>query len=143
MDFYEEVVHFYLTDHKELAVLPQAKIKKNVSGHPWEADLDFMGVDFTKRNIYLVEVSSSTGYPIKICERLKEQNYKNIESYVRTEILRNELPSYTLSWWFFIRSRHADKVKKDLAYLTYVEAGGHCEVTALEDVLCQFKEKLN
>ncbi len=143
MDFHEELVHFYLTAYRGLSALPQAAIQKDVNGRPWNADLDFMAVDFAKKNIYLVEVSSSTDYPVKICERLVDPNFKNIEPYVRTEILQNELSSFTLSWWFFVRSRHADKIKKESSYLEYVESGGHCEVTALQDVLDQIKEKLS
>ena len=143
MEFYEELVHFYLTAYRGLAVLPQAEIQKDMNGHSWKADLDFMALDFMKKSIYLVEVSSSTDYPIKICERLAEPNCKNIESYVRAEILRNELQSFTLSWWFFVRRRHADKINKDPLYLKYVESSGRCEVTALQDILDQIKEKLS
>ena len=143
MEFYEELVYFYLTAYRGLPVLPQAEIKKDVNGHSWRADLNFMALDFMKKSIYLVEVSSSTQYPTKICERLAELNYKNIEPYVRTEILRKELPSFTLSWWFFVRSRHADQIKREPSYLKYVESEGRCEVTALQDVLDQIKGRLS
>ncbi len=142
MDFHEQLVHFYLTAYRGLSALPQAAIRKDVNGHPWNADLDFMAVDFTKKNIYLVEVSSSANPPVKIYKRLADLNFKNIEPYVRTEILQNELSSFTLSWWFFVRSRHADKIRKESSYLKYVESGGHCEVTTLQEVLDQIKEKL-
>ena len=143
MEFYEELVHFYLTAHRKLSVLPQAEIQKDMNGHSWKADLDFMALDFMKKSIYLVEVSSSTQHPTKIFERLAELNYKNIEPYVRTEILRNELPSFTLSWWFFVRDRHSDMIKTQPSYLKYVGFGGRCEVTALQDVLDQIKERLS
>lgn len=143
MEFYEELVHFYLTAYKGLFVLPQAAIQNDVNGRSWKADLDFISLDFTKRSIYLVEVSSSTDYPIKICERLAERNHTNIEPYVRSEILRNEVPAFTLSWWLFVRGRHVDKIKNDRLYLDYVESHGRCEVTGLQGVLDQIKEKLS
>jgi hypothetical protein len=71
VDFWGEIIHFYLTGQKQFAVLPQAAILRDVNGHPCEAYLDFMALDI-KKSIYLVEISGSTTYPVKIGERLEE-----------------------------------------------------------------------
>ena len=143
MEFYEELAHFYLTAFRQFSVLPQAAILRNREGKGWKADVDFVALDFSSQTIYLIEVSNSSDYPAKAVERLHENNYKNIESYIRSEILKNELSSFKIVWWLFVRERHIARLQREACYLSYRESGGHCEVQSLQRVLDEFKSRLD
>ena len=141
MEFYEELVHFYLTAFRQFSVLPQAAVLRNSEGKGWKADVDFVALDFKSQRIFLIEVSSSSAYPEKAVERLLESNYRNIEPYIRNEILKNELSSFKIVWWLFVRDRHIVRLQR--CYLSYLESGGHCEVQSLETMLDEFKGRLD
>ncbi|MEX5219454.1 MAG: hypothetical protein NW701_16615 [Nitrospira sp.] len=142
MEFYEGLVHSYLTAVRRFLVLPQAEILHNSEGEPWKADVDFVALDFKGEKIYLVEVSSSSDYPAKAVDRLLEENYKNIEPYIKSELLRNQLSSFKVIWWFFIRDRHIPRFQKEACYLAYLKSDGHCEAQSLEQTLDEFKRRL-
>ena len=142
MEFYEELVHFCLTAVRQFTVLPQAGVLHNSEGKDWKADLDFVALDFRSQTIYQIEVSCSSEYPVKAVERLHEKNYKNIEPYIRHEILRNELSSFKTIWWLFVRERHIARIQKEPCYSSYLESDGQCKVQSLEKMLDEFKERL-
>ncbi|BCA56782.1 hypothetical protein W02_39220 [Nitrospira sp. KM1] len=130
---------------RQFPVLPQAAIQKNIHGNPWKADLDFVALDFLEKKVYLIEVKSSSSYlkASKVLERLTKANCDNIESYVNGTILKNELASFTNAWWFFVRDRHIDRMKKESLHTEYIKSGGCCDITALQNVHDQIKERLS
>ena len=83
-----------------------------------------MALDFIEKKIYLIEVNSSADYQkaIRFTNRLEKDNCTNIESYIRKNILNNELPSFNIVWSLFVRSRHIDRMKKEPSYISYLAA---------------------
>jgi hypothetical protein len=59
MDFYEDVVHFYLTAIEKCAVVPQVEILKSTTGELWSAYPDFLAIDFQKQSIQIIEVTKA------------------------------------------------------------------------------------
>jgi hypothetical protein len=144
VEFWENIVSYYLTVHKQFPVLWQAAIQKDIDGHRWNADLDFLALDFSEKKICLVEVRSSSAYreASTILERLAAHNCKHIENYVRKAILQDELGAFTIKWWFFVRRRHLDSMKSEQLYLEYLRTGGCCEITALQDIQDRISDRL-
>lgn len=60
MDFYEALVETYLTVVEGCAVIPQAPIREDIHGNPWEAYLDFVAINFQHRRIEVIEVSKAS-----------------------------------------------------------------------------------
>lgn len=142
MEYYEELIHYYLTSVKQFPVLPQAAILRNSEEKDWKADVDFVALDFSSQKIYLIEVTSNTNYPCGAVEKLAPQNHMHIENYVRRHLLQDSL-SFPIIWWLFVRRRHIPKIKRDPFYVKYCESGGVCEVIAIQKVLAKMRLKLS
>lgn len=143
MDFYEQIVQAYLTTFERCAVLPQVPILHSVTGQPWEACLDFLALDFSKRRIQIVEVSKATtrSKPKDLAAKLQPSYRENVEQYVKEVTLNKEL-DYPIHWRFFVRRENADLLKSDQAFLEYTARGGQAEVTELEAVFDKIRDRM-
>lgn len=141
MDIYEQIVELYLTVVEGCAVIPQVPILKSIEGKPWAAYPDFLGIDFNKRCIWIVEVSKSTSREtaINLAAKLQSEHRSNIEHYVKSSTLNSEV-NFPIYWCFFIRRSNIEVLKSAPAYREYTEKGGQVELFALEDVFDNIRD---
>ena len=141
MDFYEEIVELYLTAVEGCAVIPQVPILESTTGEPWEAYPDFLAIDFSKREISIVEVTKAGTRDVvkRFSAKLKDQYRNNVEQYIKKKTLNNQL-SFTTHWRFFVRRDHVKLLEASTNYREYLEAGGKAEVIALEDILDRIRD---
>jgi hypothetical protein len=141
MDIYEQIVELYLTAVEGCAVIPQVPILKSIEGKPWVAYPDFLGIDFDKQCIWIVEVSKSTTREtaINLAAKLQPEHRSNIEHYVKSSTLNNEL-NFPIYWRFIVRRSNIEVLKSSPAYREYTEKGGQVEPIALEDVFDRIRD---
>jgi len=135
MDLYEEVVHFYLTVIEGCAVTPQVPILRSIEGKEWYAYPDFLALNFKDRLIQIVEVTKATDpkSSLKLAAKLRPDHRDNVEHYIKTVTLDNQL-SFEICWRLFVRRENMGRLKSDPDFVTYEKSGGRPKVMALEDV---------
>lgn len=143
MDIYEQIVELYLTAIEGCAVLPQVPILQSIGGKPWEAYPDFLAIDFNKRRISIVEVSksSSRDTAMNLAAKLQPEHRGNVEHYVKSSTLNNEL-NFPIHWRFFVRRSNIAVLQSAPAYREYIGKGGQAEAIALEDVFDRIKDSM-
>lgn len=144
MDFFEDLVFRYATTILseelgcKLLIHPQFHISTDLQGNKWEADIDFLFLNLNDQVIYLVEVSSSSGRPEKIKNKL-QNNYRTIvESFVKNEFFPKKLQmdnEWKIVWQIYVRSRHIGWLKENVDE-------DRIEFVSIELVLDKIKERL-
>lgn len=132
MDFYEELVMFYLTAIRGLLVRPQVPIVLTDQDGKvtWEAYPDFWAVDFEKKQIAVVEVSKNWKVAKNIQHKLSADYRTTVEKHVR-QMLKDELPQFPLHWHFIVRVQAMDTLKGLLEKEALVQI---TEVTSIESI---------
>lgn len=132
MDFYEELVMFYLTAIRGLLVRPQVPIVLTGQNGKvtWEAYPDFLTVDFERKQIAVVEVSKNWKVAKNIRHKLSADYRTTVEKHVR-QMLKDELPQFPLHWHFIVRTQAVDTLKGLLEREAFVQI---TEVTSIESI---------
>ncbi|MGD0290276.1 MAG: hypothetical protein ABSC63_11565 [Candidatus Binataceae bacterium] len=141
MDFYEQVIEFYLTAIEGCAVLPQVNVTHSSSGEPWNACPDFLALDFGKKQVQIIEVSKKWDSPTRLALKWHADYRKNIEYFVRNSILRNHL-EFELLWRFIVRGPNVEKLKSRSEYRDFIATGGKATVESIEMIFDSIKEKM-
>ena len=142
MNLYEQLVEVYLTVIERRAVIPQFRVMLDTEGKSWvegkrvgwSAFPDFLAVDFARKEIQIVEVTSSAdgAKPKELVHKMLG-NRQTIEDYTRT-FVGNDFP---IAWRFFVRHSLANNLEAELR-TNQIEAS----VTTLEDVFDALKRKM-
>jgi hypothetical protein len=139
MDFYEEVVEFYLTVIEGCAVIPQAPILKNKEGDDWIAFPDFVAINFKEQRIEIIEVTKSVyPRPVKWLARKLLPDYRtNVESYVTNTTVARQL-RLPIHWRFFVRQKQVETLKSQDSFKQFDQSLVH--VDALEGVFDKIRD---
>jgi hypothetical protein len=133
MDFYEQLVHHYLTQERKLLVQPNLEVTHDKEGKRWCQQIDFLAVDLIEKRIYLIEVTRSKKFPEHLLNKLFLDDGKAIiEAFVREDRGLNALPTYPIVWWFVIGEEHVKKMKDDPRA---TRLGDHFLCTSLADMM--------
>lgn len=138
MDLYEQLIEMDLTIFEHLAVIPQFPVLFDKNDEPWtegkkiawSAYPDFLALGIQQKQAYVVEVSKSlqSFKPRDLAARMTE-NGPRIERYVKWFA-----PGFDVRWRFFVRSNHAEELKKELSALAI-----QADVRTLEEVFDKIK----
>jgi hypothetical protein len=141
MDFYEDVVEFYLTAIEGCAVIPQAPILKNKDGENWEAFPDFIAINFAERRVEIVEVAKSAyAAPVKrLAEKLLPSHREHVEHYVLNTTFAGQL-QVPIHWRFFVRQKQEATLRAQEAFRGFDP--NRVLVTTLEDVFDELRDKM-
>jgi hypothetical protein len=141
MDFYEDVVNFYLTAIEKCAVIPQVEILRSKTGESWSAYPDFLAVDFQKQEIQIIEVTKAWKIASKLAPKLNARHREHVEDYIRKTTLRNCL-SFPIVWRFFVRGEEKTALEAHAEFRAYREGGGDVRVTPLQQVFKELSENM-
>jgi hypothetical protein len=136
MDFYEQLVEFYLTAIQRQLVSPQFIVRDDLDWKGGHAALDFLAYAPDARRLTIVEVSKSRSIGAvrrAVAKRLAQRPV--IERYLTRAVLpafRVDMSS--VSWMFVTRANHKRAIEELVA--------GNATVEALEDVIDAIKDRM-
>ena len=147
MDFYEQLVHYYLTVVERFPVLPQIKVTRSTAGTPWAAKPDFLALDFAGKRILIVQVKTTDRRNFDqqaagLAETLKSEHRNNVESCVRDEILAKQLHFFPIHYRFHVREANVQALECKDDYVQYKKEFGTAEVVPLELVFNVLKDRM-
>jgi hypothetical protein len=142
VDFYEQLVHFYLTAIEKCLVIPQVEILKSPTGESWVAYPDFLALDFSNRLIQVIEVTKGWKATSTLAPKLKQQHRTYVEDYIKSSTLQGELRNFSLLWRFFVRNAEASRLEVHPDLIAYKESGGHVRIEYLEQVFDKLRDQM-
>jgi hypothetical protein len=142
MDFYEQLLHFYLTAIEKCAVIPQVEVLRSPTGESWIAYPDFLALDFNKRLIQIIEVTKGWKAATRFGPKLKQEHRENVESYIKSSTLQGQLKDFSILWRFFVRKADAPKLESHPDLIAYKQSGGNVEIECLEQVFDKLRDQM-
>jgi hypothetical protein len=141
MDFYEDVVEFYLTVMEGCAVIPQAPILKNKEGEDWTAFPDFIAINFQQKRVEIIEVTKSVfPNPVKrLADKLLPNHREHVEHYVINTTFAGQL-HFPIHWRFFVRQMQEETLRSQDAFREFDP--NRVRVTALENVFNELRDRM-
>jgi hypothetical protein len=138
MNFYEEIVHYYLTEKLGFLVKPNLKVTKDESGKSWTAQIDFFALDLVNKTAYLVEVTAHKALPKHFKSKLDPNDRGPIEHFVREHIGLKKLAGHKLVWLLIVPTTYTEALAK-LQNIEQAIGDGTCEIKGLDEILDSLK----
>ena len=140
MDFYEQLVHLYLTAIEKCAVIPQVEILLSTGGESWTAYPNFLAIDFNNHVIQIVEVSKGPDAAARLGPQLKQEHRRNVEAYIET--FADGRLNFAMMWRFFVRQKDIRSLESHPDFVAFTESGGVATAESLEDVFDTLKNMM-
>jgi len=140
MDFYEQLVHFYLTAIEKCAVIPQVEILLSTAGESWTAYPNFLAIDFNNQVIQIVELTKGADAVARLGPKLKQEHWRNVEAYIK-KFVQGRL-NFPIVWRFVVRQKDIRSLESHPDFVAFTESGGVATAESLEDMFDTLKNTM-
>ena len=127
MDFYEQLVHFYLTAIEKCAVIPQVEILLSTAGESWAAYPNFLAIDFNNQVIQIVELTKGADAVARLGPKLKQEHRRNVEAYIK-KFVQGRL-NFPIVWRFVVRQKDIRSLESQPDFVAFTESGRFRSIT--------------